>query len=145
MALGLADAAHAQTEGDVVTHRQMRKQRVALENHRGAALTWRQANDVLAADDYLAPGRLLMAGDHAQDGGLAASARAEQTAIAAVLDHQIDSIDRYGSVAEPLVKPCQFDASGAGPQSADRVWRAVHRHDSQCGAQRPPLARTWPD
>ena len=68
-----AYAAHAQGESDVVADVQMRKQRVGLEHHRGAPLDRRKADDVLAADQYLAMGRVLVAGDHAQDRRLAAA------------------------------------------------------------------------
>ncbi len=86
-------AAHPQRKGDVVAHVQMRKQRVGLEHHRGAALDRRQADDVLAADQDLAAGRIVVARDHAQDRGLAAARRAEETAIGAVGNLQIDAVD----------------------------------------------------
>ena len=87
----------------------MRKQRVGLEHHRGAALDRRQADDVLAADQDLAGGRILVAGDHAQDRGLAAAGRPEQAAIGAVGNLQIDAVDRVGDAVIALADACQFD------------------------------------
>ena len=51
----------------------MREQRVGLEHHGGAPLDRRQSDDVLAADQDLAGGRLLVPRDHPQDRGLAAA------------------------------------------------------------------------
>jgi hypothetical protein len=60
-------------EPDIVADGQMREQCVGLKHHRGAARHRRQPDDVLAADQDLAAGRVFVAGDHAQDRGLAAA------------------------------------------------------------------------
>jgi hypothetical protein len=70
--------AHLQPEGDVLHHRHVRKQRVALEHHAGVAVPGRQKGHILAADARRAAARLDEAGDHAQGGGLAAAGRPEQ-------------------------------------------------------------------
>jgi hypothetical protein len=68
-------AAHPQREGNVVAHRKVRKQRVALEHHRGAALARRLTDDIAAVDQDLAVGRTFVTGDHPQNRRLAAAAR----------------------------------------------------------------------
>ena len=78
----LVDAAHLQGEGDIVEAGQMRKQRVALEHHRRAALGGRQVRHVGRADQNVAFGRALVTGDHPQRRGLAAARGAQQAAIA---------------------------------------------------------------
>ena len=76
--LGLADAGHLQAEGDVLRDGQVREQRIGLEHHADIALVGFQPGDVLAADDDLAGGRLLEAGNHPEHGGLAATRRPEE-------------------------------------------------------------------
>ena len=119
VALGLRLPAHPQRKGDVVADGQMRKQRVGLEHHRGAPLDRRQAGDVLAADHDLACGRLLVAGDHPQDRGLAAAGRPEKAAIGAVGNLQIDAVDHVGDAVIALAETCQFDIAGARAHSID--------------------------
>jgi hypothetical protein len=69
----------AQPEGDVVEHVEMREQRIALEHHVDRPVLGRRATSYrLAIDLDLAGGREIEAGDHAHQGGLAASARPEQ-------------------------------------------------------------------
>ena len=47
------DLAHLQPEGDVLRHRQMREQRVALEHQAGIALPRRQSRDVAPAEPHV--------------------------------------------------------------------------------------------
>ena len=89
----------------------MRKQRVGLEHHRGAPLDRRKPDDILAADQYLAMGRVLMAGDHAQDRRLAAAGRAEETAIGTVGNLQVDAVNDPGGAVIAFDDARQFDAS----------------------------------
>ena len=59
--------------------RQMRKQRIGLEDEADAALVRRQAGDVVAAPIRMRPWLgSIEPGDHAQDRGLAAAGRSEQ-------------------------------------------------------------------
>ncbi len=109
----LVDAAHLQGEGDVVDHGQMRKQRVGLEHHRRAALGRRQVGDVLAAQDDVARADRLVARDHPQGRGLAATGRAEQAAIGAGRDFQVDGVDRQRRVIA-LGDGDQFEGGGSG-------------------------------
>ena len=69
----------------------------------------RKPDDVVAADQDLAGGRILVAGDHAQDRGLAAAGRPEEAAIGAVGDLEIDAVDGIGDAVEALVDARQFD------------------------------------
>jgi hypothetical protein len=73
----LVDAAHLQGEGDVVEHCQVRKQRVGLEHHRGAALGRLEVSDILRAEDDVAFADRLVTRDHAQRRGLAAAGGTE--------------------------------------------------------------------
>ena len=116
--LGLGDAAHLEAEGDVVEAVEMRKERVALEHHGGAALGRRQVADGLVAEHDVAARRRLVAGDHAQRRGLAAARGAEQAAIGSRPDLQIDRVHR-DSVAIALGEAGEFDVHEA-PLSAMR-------------------------
>ena len=146
---GFRLAANAQREGDVVADGQMRKQRVGLKHHRGAPLDRRQSLDILAPDHDFASGRFLVARNHPQDRGLAATGGPEKAAIGGVRDLQIDAIDHIGRPIVALAETCQFDIAGAlahlylsapsracrGPDgSAARARRATPAR----GAPRPP-------
>ncbi len=90
----LGHAVAFQTEGDVVEHGQVRKQRVRLEHHVDRPLIGRQIGDVLALQIDVAGGRRLEAPEHAQQGGLAAATRSEQGKNFALLDVEMNVIDR---------------------------------------------------
>ena len=66
----------------------MREDRVALENHGEAALARRQISHVAVANEDAAVVRIFETSQHAQEGGLAAAARAEQDHELAVADVQ---------------------------------------------------------
>ncbi len=122
-----AGAAHLQGEGHVVEHAAVREQRVALEHHGGAALHLRHADHRLPADADVAAGRLLVAGDHAQDRRLAAATRPQQAAIGAVGNGQAEVLDRDGlanrlvmlttetsPLPRTLVMHCSVGCAGVG-------------------------------
>ena len=142
-ALGLGDPTHAQVVSDVVDDRHVREQGIALEHHRRAAAHRWQAHHVLAADPDHARARLLVTGDHAQDGGLAAAGRAQKATIAAVRNQQIDALDRDGR-PELLGDASQLDLARAHglaplvsklPQELPRVRSpVVPAPGSGCGA-----------
>jgi len=71
--LGLRSTRDLHAEGDVVMHSHVRKQRVGLEDHADVALVRLQRALVLAVDRQRATGRRFEAGDHAQNGRLAAA------------------------------------------------------------------------
>ena len=82
-----------QTEGHVVPHRHVRKDRVGLKDHRDPAFFRRQVVDPLAIDLERAVGDVFEPGDHAQKGRLSASRRADKDNEFAILDVDIDTLD----------------------------------------------------
>src|SRR3954454_12925484 len=72
-AFGLRHAGEAQGEAHVVGHGHVRVEGVGLEDHGEAAVRRRHVVDPLAFEHEVAAGDLLEAGDHAQQGGLAAA------------------------------------------------------------------------
>jgi hypothetical protein len=92
--LGARHARALQAKGDVVSHGKVRKQRVALEHHVDRALMRQDLCDVLAIEQDAALIRRLEAREHAQQGGLAAAARAEQCEKLAGDDIQRHAVDR---------------------------------------------------
>ncbi len=91
--LVLGQAVAAQAEGDVVEHREMREERVALEHHVHRPLVGRQPGEVLAVERDRSRGRRLEAGEHAQQRRLAAARRAEQGEDLALGDVDRDVVD----------------------------------------------------
>ena len=79
--------------GDVVVHRHMRPDGVALEDHGYAALTRKLVQNALAVDQDIAAGNLFQSGDHADGRRLAAAGRAEEDDELALLDVQVHVID----------------------------------------------------
>ena len=69
---------HLQPVGDVLEHRQVRKQGVVLEHEADVATVGHQGRDVLPGDAYGPLVGLLEAGDDTQGGGLAAPGGPEQ-------------------------------------------------------------------
>ena len=90
-----------QAERDVVAHGEMRKQRVVLEHHVDRPLVRRHLRDVLAVEQDAALIRRLEAGQHAQQRGLAAAARAQQREELAGADVERQAIHR-AKAAESL-------------------------------------------
>ncbi len=88
--VGAAELTHFQPEGDVLRHRHVREQRIALEHHAGVAPPRRQQRDVLARQPDVAGRRLDEARDHAQGRGLAAARGAQQHQKFAVGDRERD-------------------------------------------------------
>ena len=99
----------AQSEGDVLEHVHGLEQRVALEDEANVALLHGHVVDALAADKDVALGRHLQAGDHAQDGRLAAPTGTQQRQQLAFLDGEADVLDGV-DIAETLADAAQFDA-----------------------------------
>jgi hypothetical protein len=92
VALRAGDTAHLEREGHVVEHREMGEERVALKHHRRAAPGGREIRHVVGAQHDVAAAHLLVAGDHPQRGGLAAARGAEQAAVDAGRDLEVDRI-----------------------------------------------------
>ena len=74
----LRAALQPQAEGDVVPERQVREERVVLEDRVHAALVRRHGGHVLAVEENAARVRPFEAGQHAQERRLAAPARPEE-------------------------------------------------------------------
>ena len=109
IAVGLGETAHAQRESDVVAHAEMGEQRIGLEHHRRVPVDGRQPHDILAADEDFPVGRVLVAGDHAQDGGLAAAGGAEKTAIRPIGNLEVDALDDGVDAIVALGEAGEFD------------------------------------
>src|SRR5581483_1768291 len=90
-----------EAEGDVLEDRQVRKERVRLEDGVDVALVRRQRRDVSAAELDAAGRRLLETADHPQRRRLAASGRTEERREAAVLDVERERVDGH-DVVEPF-------------------------------------------
>ncbi len=84
----------------------VRIQRVVLEHHRDVALFRRHIIDDAVADPDFAAGDVFKAGDHAQQGRLAAARWADQHDEFAVIDIDIDAVNdarrakRFTNVAD---------------------------------------------
>jgi hypothetical protein len=106
-----------QTEGDVLLHRHVRKQRIRLEHHVDRPLVRRNARHVRAIDPDAAAGGFLETGEHAQQRGLAAARAAEQAEQFLLIDLQRNVVDR-DEVAELLGDALDVDVGnrlGIGP------------------------------
>ena len=87
------DALAPEPKGDVLEDRQMREERVALEDGVHVALVRRQPDDVTVAELDRALVRLLEAADHPQRRRLAAAGRPEQREEGAGRDLERDAVD----------------------------------------------------
>ena len=86
---------HLQPEGDVVEHRQVRIERIALKHHRDVPVTGRHVVDDAAADRDRPLADLLEARDHPQGGRLAAAGRSDDDDELTVADLEgVTSVDR---------------------------------------------------
>ena len=85
----LRNALRPQRKGDILAHRVMRIEAVALEHHRHAAGARRNIVDDVAADHEVAARLLLEPADDAQERRLAAARRAEQHHELAVRHRQL--------------------------------------------------------
>ena len=92
--LRLRHLATPQPEGQVLAHRLVRIERVALKDHRQVAVGGLERGDVVVADPDAALGHLLEPGDHSQQGRLAAARGADEDDELAVGDLERDVVDR---------------------------------------------------
>src|SRR5262245_35148303 len=107
-ALARGDLLAAQTEADVLLDREVRKERVALEDGiDGAQVRWRPG-DLALADDDPAGVRSLEARDHPESRRLSAAGRAEQREELAAPDLERDIVHR-GHVVEGLAHALEDD------------------------------------
>ena len=132
--LRLRHAARLQWEGDVVAHRHVREQSVALENHTLVAPVGGDLVRALAIDQDLPRRGVDEAGQHHQQRGLARAAGAQQGDEFAGLDLQVDiGHDRVAAVL--LRDAAEFH--GAGARGSGRARGGVRR----CWAHQNAFAR----
>ncbi|MNY24037.1 hypothetical protein D3C86_1577300 [compost metagenome] len=91
---GAIDTLASRSVGDVFQDGHVREQRVVLEHGIQRPTVGRQATHILAIDGDAAGIGLHEAGDRAQQGGLATTAGAEQHDEFALLDVQVDVVQR---------------------------------------------------
>ncbi len=91
--LGILGALAAEAECDVLEDREVREERVVLEDGVDVALVGRQPGHVLALELDQARGRCLEATDHPQGRRLAAPRRPEQAEELTVADLEVDVVD----------------------------------------------------
>ena len=97
-----------QPERHVVEHGHVGEQRVLLEHRVDVALVGRHVRHVGTLEHDLATGRLLEAGDHLQQRGLAAARWPEEREELAPRDREVGPLDR-DEVPELLTDPVQHD------------------------------------
>jgi hypothetical protein len=114
-----------EAEGEVVADAEVGVERVALEDHRDVALARLEVGDVALAEVDGAAADLLEAGEQAQQGGLAAAARADEHGEAAGGDEHVDAAEHLGG-AEALLYVADVD------------------FDHRCGLQLRSLGRRRP-
>ena len=109
----------------------MRKQRIGLEHHRRAALGGLEIGHVLRAEDDVAFADRLMARDHAQGRGLAAAGGAEQAAIGAGRNLQVDAVNRQRRTVA-LGDGDQFEGGRTGHGRSPRERRCSSSPQGPC-------------
>ena len=103
------DALLTQAEAHVLARGHVRVERIVLEHHRDVALVRLELGDVALVEHDGAIARLLEPGDAGERRALAAARRAEQGQELAVLDRDVETVDRHHGV-EPLGQPLQGHA-----------------------------------
>src|SRR6266542_203701 len=158
--LRLLDALRLQREDDVLVDGEVRIERVALEDHGDAALARGEVVDDAAADEDVAGGGLLEAGDHPQERGFSGARGAEEDEELALSALQVDVVDgadvsafedfgelsglydRHASPGRTLCAPTDSRAdsyAGRGTQRAPP--RNATSTSRRCAAPRhPPLS-----
>jgi hypothetical protein len=106
-------ADHLQRERDVVEHRHVRIERVALEHHRDVAVARREQRRVGAVEVHEPVGRGLEARNDAQRRRLARTGRPEQREELPRPDLQVD-VAQHVRVAERLADTGQLHLAAAG-------------------------------
>ena len=103
----------AQAERDVLVDREVRVERVALEDHGDVAVARRDVVDDPVADPDCALRDVLEAGDHPEGGRLAAARRADEDHELSVLDFQVEPVDGSRAVGIDLRDVLKRNASHA--------------------------------
>jgi len=97
-------ALRLEREGDVLCHREMRVERVALEDHRDLPGARREIVDQPPADQDVAGGLGLQSGDHPEQRGLSTTRRPEEHQELALVDREVDAV--HGGVTGELLAQC---------------------------------------
>jgi hypothetical protein len=135
--LALGDAAIAQRERHVLEHRHVGIERVVLEHHGDVAILGIEFVDDPAVDPDLARRDVFQAGDHAQQGALAAARGADEDDELAVGDFEVDAVhDR--DLAKRLADPVETDPGHASPSAAT----PGANHSTHPPDRRPPRNRS---
>ncbi len=114
------------------------KQRIGLENHADIALVGLQAVLLLAADGDATGGRRFEAGDHAQDGRLAAAGGAEEGNEFTLLDLHVEVMHDL-HVAEGFLEVCEFEKGHENQIPYDLAGAALWKRETSCS--RPMLSQ----
>jgi hypothetical protein len=104
-----------QPEGDVVVDRQVRVERVALEDHGDVAIARGNVVDDALADSHDSLRHFLEAGDHAQGGRLAAAGRADEHHELPVGNAEVEVRDGSRAVGVDLGDLVEANAGHDGP------------------------------
>ena len=123
--LRLRHAVDLEPVGDVVCHRHMREHGIGLEHHIHGAAVRRDFAHVLAVNIDVALGRHFEAGEHAQQGRLAAARRPEQREELAWLDVEADIV-HADRLTPPLRNVAETDDGLDGGASGAAGCRLVH-------------------
>ena len=135
-------------EGDVLLHREVREERVVLEDRVDVALVGRGLGHVDLVEEDLALGRALEARDHAQGGRFAAARGAEEREELARRHIEVDPCDR-GELTEALHQIDELDLSAchrarsihSAPPRESTGCREARRGRAQVGG---PTTHPWP-
>ena len=131
--LRAADALAPQAERDVLADREVREERVALEDGVDVAPVRRPTGHVLVGEQDAARGRLLEAADHPQRRRLAAAGGPEKREERAALDVEAEVVDR-DDVVEALRDALQADVGRRRPAGRARVHGRSHGHQASLTA-----------
>ena len=92
-----------EAEGDVVKHRHLGVEGVALEHHGYLPLPGAQLVGPLAVDEEFAVGDVLQSGDHPKGGGFAAARRADKDDELPFVNLQVEVVHRMVAVGVDLI------------------------------------------
>ena len=110
----LGRSAHLEAVPEVLPDRHVRVERVILEDHRDVSVAWREVRHVAPADRDDAVGHFLQAGDHSQQGRLAAARGADEHDELPIRNLQADVVDGDEVAREHLPDPVETDVGHAG-------------------------------
>ena len=130
--VGLADAAAAEAEGDVLEYVQVREERVALEDGVDVTPVRREIGDVAVAEVDRAVARLLEAADHAERRRLPAARGTEEREEAPARHLEREVVDR-DDLVEALRDALEADVrcGRLAPRRRRRLYALLDGHPGQ--------------